>query len=205
MPISALVLDVTGQDVPETGLVFDEGDRDKGALDGRDDLAAIVRDELNVKALEIRDRAEGPVDGMELRGIEAASPPPEALEAIASARAIVIGPSNPVISIGPILDVPGMRDALAASPAKVVAVSPLVGGEVVKGPTAAFLAWAGFELTAAGVAGYYGGVLDGMVSDEREFDPPTPLPAAVLDTLMTDAQSRRRVAHETLRFAEALR
>ena len=87
----------------------------------------------------------------------------------------------------------------------VVAVSPLVGGEVVKGPTAAFLAWAGFELTAAGVAGYYGAVLDGMVSDEREFDPPTPLPAAVLDTLMTDAQSRRRVAHETLRFAEALR
>ena len=153
----------------------------------------------------IRDRAEGPVDGMELRGIEAASPPPEALEAIASARAIVIGPSNPVISIGPILDVPGMRDALAASPAKVVAVSPLVGGEVVKGPTAAFLAWAGFELTAAGVAGYYGAVLDGMVSDEREFDPPTPLPAAVLDTLMTDAQSRRRVAHETVRFAEALR
>jgi len=149
----------------------------------------------------IRGRAEGPVDGMELRGIEAASPPPEALEAIAAARAIVIGPSNPVISIRPILDVPGMRDALAASPAKVVAVSPLVEGQVVKGPTEAFVAWAGFELTAAGIAGYYGELLDGMVSDEREAGG---LPVAVLDTLMTDAESRRRVAHETLRFAEAL-
>src|SRR5919106_3391233 len=114
----------------------------------------------------IRGRAEGPVDGMELRGIEAASPPPEALEAIAQARAIVIGPFNPVISIRPILEVPGMRDAIAAAPAKVVAVSPLVNGEVVKGPTEAFMTWAGFELAASGIAGDYGDVLDGMVSDE---------------------------------------
>jgi LPPG:FO 2-phospho-L-lactate transferase len=149
----------------------------------------------------IRGRAEGPVDGMELRGIEAAEPPPEALEAIAQARAIVIGPSNPVISIRPILDVPGMRDAIAAARAKVVAVSPLVGGAVVKGPTEAFMAWAGCDLTASGVAGYYGDVLDGMVSDEREAGA---LPVAVLDTLMNDAEARRRVAHETLRFAEAL-
>jgi LPPG:FO 2-phospho-L-lactate transferase len=149
----------------------------------------------------IRGRAEGPVDGMELRGIEAATPPPEALEAIASARAIVIGPSNPVISINPILEVPGMREALAASPAKVVAVSPLVGGAVVKGPTEAFMAWAGFELTAAGIAGYYGEVLDAMVTDEGDAGG---LPVAVTDTLMADAAARRRVAEETLRFAEAL-
>jgi LPPG:FO 2-phospho-L-lactate transferase len=149
----------------------------------------------------IRGRAEGPVDGMELRGIEAASLSPEALEAIAAARAIVIGPSNPVISINPILDVPGMREALAASPAKVVAVSPLVNGEVVKGPTEAFMTWAGFELSAAGIAGYYGDVLDGMISDERDAGG---LPVAQMDTLMSDADARRRVAHETLRFAEAL-
>jgi len=149
----------------------------------------------------IRGRADGPVDGMELRGIEAATAPPEVLNAIAGARAIVIGPSNPVISIRPILDVPGMREALEASPAKVVAVSPLVSGEVVKGPTEAFMAWAGCDLTAAGIAGYYGDILDGMVSDERDAGG---LPVAVLDTLMIDAESRRRVAHETLRFAEAL-
>jgi LPPG:FO 2-phospho-L-lactate transferase len=138
---------------------------------------------------------------MELRGIEAAVPPPEVLEAIASARAIVIGPSNPVISISPILEVPGMRDALAAAPAKVVAVSPLVEGAVVKGPTEAFMAWAGFELTAAGIAGYYGEVLDGMVTDERDAGGLTVL---VTDTLMGDAAARRRVAEETLRFAESL-
>jgi LPPG:FO 2-phospho-L-lactate transferase len=138
---------------------------------------------------------------MELRGIEAAAPPPEALEAIAAARAIIIGPSNPVISIKPILDVPGMREALAASPAKVVAVSPVVAGDIVKGPTEAFMAWAGFELSATGVADFYGGVLDGMVSDEREAGD---LPVAVLDTLMSDAQSRERVAREALRLAEAL-
>ena len=149
----------------------------------------------------IRGRAEGPVDGMELRGIEAAVPPPEVLEAIASARAIVVGPSNPVISISPILEVPGMRDALAAAPAKVVAVSPLVEGAVVKGPTEAFMAWAGFELTAAGIAGYYGEVLDGMVTDERDAGGLTVL---VTDTLMGDAAARRRVAEETLRFAESL-
>ena len=149
----------------------------------------------------IRHRAEGPVDGMELRGIEAATPPPEALEAIAAARAIVIGPSNPVISIRPVLDIPGMREALSASPAKVVAVSPVVGGAFVKGPTEAFMAWAGCELSATGVAGYYGAILDGMVSDEREAGE---LPVAMMDTLMTDAAARERVARETLRFAEAL-
>jgi LPPG:FO 2-phospho-L-lactate transferase len=149
----------------------------------------------------IRGRGEGPIDGLELRGIEAASPPPEALDAIAAARAIVVGPSNPVISIKPILDVPGMREALAASPAKVVAVSPVVAGDIVKGPTEAFMAWAGFELSATGVAELHGDVLDGMVSDEREAGD---LPVAVLDTLMADAEGRRRVAQATLRFAEAL-
>jgi LPPG:FO 2-phospho-L-lactate transferase len=149
----------------------------------------------------IRGRAEGRVDGMELRGIEAAAPPLEALDAIAAARAIVIGPSNPVISINPILEVPGMRDALAAGAAKVVAVSPLVEGAVVKGPTEAFMAWAGFELTAAGIAGYYGGVLDGMVTDESAAGG---LPVLGTDTLMDDAAARRRVAEETVRFAESL-
>jgi LPPG:FO 2-phospho-L-lactate transferase len=149
----------------------------------------------------IRGRGEGPIDGLELRGIEAASPPPEALEAIAGARAIVIGPSNPVISIGPILDVPGMREAIAASPAKVVAVSPVVGGEIVKGPTEWFMTWAGFPLSAAGVAGYYGDILDGMISDETDAGG---VLCRVEDTLMTDDESRRVLAEETLRFAEAL-
>jgi LPPG:FO 2-phospho-L-lactate transferase len=149
----------------------------------------------------IRSQAEGPVDGVELRGVEAAAPPPEALEAIAEARAIVIGPSNPVISIGPILAVPGMREALRDGPAPVVAVSPFVGGEVLKGPTVDFVAWTGRPATAAGVAELLGDVLDGMVCDEQRAGP---LPVLRTDTLMADAEGRRRVAQEALDFAEAL-
>ena len=87
----------------------------------------------------IVDRGEPEVLGVELEGIEEAEPSREVLEALRAAEAIVIGPSNPVISIGPILAVPGMREAIAASPAPVVAVSPFVAGEVVKGPTDRFM------------------------------------------------------------------
>ncbi|MDQ3849784.1 MAG: 2-phospho-L-lactate transferase [Actinomycetota bacterium] len=148
----------------------------------------------------IRGRGEGPVDGLELEGVEAATPPPEALEALASARAIVIGPSNPVISIGPILAVPGMREALAAARAPVVAVSPIVGGSVLKGPTEPFMDWAGRPLSADGIVAHYAGLLDGLVADEDADG----LPVLRTDTLMGDAGARRRVAGETLRFAEGL-
>jgi LPPG:FO 2-phospho-L-lactate transferase len=142
------------------------------------------------------------VEGVELAGIEAARPSQEVLDAIAGAEAIVIGPSNPVISIGPILGLAGMREALRAAAAPVVAVSPLVGGRSLKGPTEAFLAWAGAERSAAGVAGYYGDVLDGIVCDEQ----PTGLtiPALQTDTTMADAAARGRVARETLDFARSL-
>src|SRR3712207_2340767 len=100
----------------------------------------------------IKRGGEGPVDDVLLEGVEDATPPQEALDAIASARAIVIGPSNPVISIGPILAVPGVRDAIVAAAAPVVAVSPIVDGQVIKGPTEAFLAWAGQTMDAPGIA-----------------------------------------------------
>jgi LPPG:FO 2-phospho-L-lactate transferase len=149
----------------------------------------------------IRERGAGPVEGVELRGAEAARPTPEVLEAIAGARAIVIGPSNPVISIGPILAVPGVRDALVAAPAPVVAVSPLVRGAVLKGPTHAFLAWAGNPLTSDGIAAHYAGLLDGLVADE----PSDAVPTLVTDVEMGDAAARRRVAREVLEFAVRLR
>ena len=149
----------------------------------------------------IRGRGEGPVDGVELRGAAAAAPTPEVLEALAGARAVIVGPSNPVISIGPILAVPGIRAALAAGPAPVVAVSPIVGGAVLKGPTEIFMAWADQPASAAGVAALYAGLLDGMVADE-------PVPGLALlrtDTRMSDGAGRRRVAAEALTFADGLR
>jgi LPPG:FO 2-phospho-L-lactate transferase len=148
----------------------------------------------------IRQRGEGPVDGIEFAGVEAAGPPAAVLEAIAGARAIVIGPSNPIISVRPILTVPGMAAGLRAAGAPVVAVSPIVGGQVLKGPTDAFMAWAELPLNATGVAGAYDGLLDGIVADE----PVEGLPALEIDTRMDDPAARRRVAEDVLRFAETL-
>jgi len=150
----------------------------------------------------VRERAALPIDDVRYDGVEQAAVPPEALEAIAAARAIVVGPSNPIISIRPVLAVPGMMEALRAAPAPVVAVSPFVGGAVVKGPTEPFLAWAGVAPDAGGVARYYGEVLDGVVADERAEDLDVPL--LQTDTLMSDAAARTRVAGEVLRFAQAL-
>jgi LPPG:FO 2-phospho-L-lactate transferase len=148
----------------------------------------------------IRASAQGPVDGVEYRGARAATASPEVLKAIASARAIVIGPSNPVISIGPILALPGVRQALRASPAPVVAVSPIVRGGVLKPATVPLMRWAGHPLSAQGVASYYAGAIDGLVSDE----PLDSLPALETDVLMADAENRARLAEQALTFALSL-
>ncbi|MFL5868835.1 MAG: 2-phospho-L-lactate transferase [Thermoleophilaceae bacterium] len=144
--------------------------------------------------------AQGPVEAVELRGLERARPSDAVLAVLAEAEAIVIGPSNPVISVGPILALPGMREAVAGSPAPVVAVSPFVGGRAVKGPTEAFCEQAGIELSASGIAGAYGGLLDGVVADEEAEAVPT----LVVDTLMESRDDRARVAARTLEFAGSL-
>ena len=149
----------------------------------------------------IRQRAAGPVEGLEFRGAEQAAPSEQALAAIDGARVIVIGPSNPLASIAPILAVPGLHDALLKADAPVVAVSPLVGGEALKGPTASFMAFAALDLSADGVADFYGELLDGIVADENVGR----LATLETDTRMHDAASRAAVAEQTLRFAEALR
>jgi len=153
----------------------------------------------------IVDHGEPDVLGVELEGIERAEPSREVLDALRSADAIVVGPSNPVISIGPILAVPGMRDAIAASPAPVVAVSPYVAGAVVKGPTDRFMAALSRPSTAAGVASLYAGLIDGMVVDEGDPDPP-PVEVATLaaSTLMEGASGRARVARIVLDYATSL-
>jgi LPPG:FO 2-phospho-L-lactate transferase len=148
----------------------------------------------------IAGRAQGTLDGLQFRGAESARPTAEVLAALARAGVIVIGPSNPLISIAPILEVPGMREAITAARAPVVAVSPIVGGAVVKGPTAAFMSFAGRECSATGVAGLYGELLDGIVADEEVRG----LPHLQLDTLMEGAEARRRVAEQTLAFADTL-
>jgi LPPG:FO 2-phospho-L-lactate transferase len=148
----------------------------------------------------IKARAEGPVDDLTFVGGASAAATPEALQAIATARAVVIGPSNPVISIGPILATAGMREALTETEAPVVAVSPIVRGTVLKPATMPLMQWAGYELSATGIAGFYDGLLDGLVADEETDD----LPVLRTDMLMADGDGRRRLAHEVLEFALAL-
>jgi LPPG:FO 2-phospho-L-lactate transferase len=148
----------------------------------------------------IRHGGAGPVHDVEFRHAGAARPTAAVLDAIGRARTIVIGPSNPVISIGPILAVPGIAAAIAASAAAVVAVSPLVGGRVLKGPTAACLTWAGRPLDSDGIAACYDGLLDGLVADAATVAAPTLTTEVLLDT----AARRRSVAEQTLAFAASL-
>jgi len=161
-----------------------------------------------VRALQeylIVDRGEPEVQGVELDGIETAEPSAEVLEALRWAEAIVIGPSNPVISIGPILAVPGMTEAIAASEAPVVAVSPFVAGQVVKGPTERFMQALGRPSTAAGVASLYAGLIDAMVVDEGDPDPdPAEIPTLATATLMEGAAGRLRLARIVLDYASSL-
>lgn len=142
-------------------------------------------------------------------GIEAAAPTARVEAAIGSASVIVIGPSNPIVSIGPILAVPGMRALLGAARARgvpVVAVSPIVGGVALKGPADRMLASLGLESSARGVAAGYAGLLDGFVLDQvdREQEPEIRalgLRTLVADTMMTDDGSRARLAQAVLEFA----
>jgi LPPG:FO 2-phospho-L-lactate transferase len=153
----------------------------------------------------IVDHAEGPIEGVELDGIEDARPSPEVLAALAGAEVVIVGPSNPVISIGPILAVPGMRAAIAAAPGPVVAVSPFVGGRAVKGPTDAFVAALGRPLNATGIASLYAGLLDGLVFDDDDpGGPPDGVAARACPTLMEGAAGRRALAERVLEFARGL-
>src|SRR6185503_17482491 len=143
----------------------------------------------------------GPIEKVAFEGVDDARVTPEVAETIATAEAIVIGPSNPVISIGPILAVPGMRAALREAPAPVVAVSPFVGGRAVKGPTDEFCQSAGIDLSGQGIAEGYRDVIDGVVADE----PVEGIAALETGTLMDTAAARRTVATNILEFAETLR
>jgi LPPG:FO 2-phospho-L-lactate transferase len=152
------------------------------------------------QAFMIKGRGKGPVDQVDFRGARSASPTPEIRTALNDARAIVIGPSNPAISIGPILAVNGMRAAIRDSAAPVVAISPLVKGRVVKGPTEPFMAWIGQPLSSDGIATIYEGLIDGLLADQRT----ELLPVLETDVLMDSPERRTRVAEEALRFALAL-
>ncbi len=146
---------------------------------------------------------------VELRGIENARVPAEVDRAIDEAEAIVFCPSNPIVSLGPILAVPGMRELLAGSPAPKVAVSPIVGGRALKGPADKMLRSLGHEVSATGVARMYSGLVDGFVIDRVDQEERTQISALGMRVLATDAvmrdeADRERLAREVLRFCSGL-
>ena len=153
----------------------------------------------------VRRRQRDAVLGVDLVGIEDARPSGAVLEAVSGADVIVFCPSNPVVSLGPILSVPGMRDALAAATAPKVAVSPIVGGKALKGPADRMLSSLGHEVSSAGVAALYEDLLDGMVvdrADEGQRGKIEGLGMRVLatDAVMHDSSDRARLAREVLGF-----
>ena len=158
----------------------------------------------------VRRRQRDEVLGVEFRGIEDARPTDAVLEALGAADVIIFCPSNPVVSLGPILSVPGMREALAASPAPKVAVSPIVGGKALKGPADKMLSSLGHEVSATGVAALYEGLLDGMVVDRTDEGERGEIERLGMRVLATDAvmgagPDRGRLAREVLEFGDGLK
>ena len=146
------------------------------------------------------------VSGIVLDSIEAATITPAATEAIAAATTIVFCPSNPVVSIGPILAVEGYRAALAAAMAPKIAVSPIVGGKALRGPADQMLAGLGHDVSAFGVARLYHGLVDGFVIDHADAEQAPRISelgmrVLVTDAVMRDEADRQRLATEVIAFA----
>ena len=149
----------------------------------------------------VQQRCEPRVSAIRFEGAQTASPAPGVVEALAAADMILLAPSNPWLSIDPLLAVPGLYRALKDRRAPLVAVSPLVGGKAVKGPTAKLMGELGLQVTNWSIADHYGELLDGMVIHEGD-SAPGDLAIGVTDTLMTHSDDRRRVALAALDLAQ---
>lgn len=151
-------------------------------------------------------RCEPVVSAIRFDGASAARASPGVLEAIQDARtrAVLIAPSNPFLSIDPILAVPGIRAALMKTAAPVVAVAPIVGGNAVKGPTAKLMLELGIPVTPRAIADHYRGVIDGLLVDERDGLQGVEIPTASADTLMVSLEDRTRVASAALALADRI-
>ena len=163
--------------------------------------------ELAFQDYFVAHRQQPQVKSLRFLGVEQAQPAPGLLEAVRAADLVVICPSNPWVSVDPILAVPGLRSALEAKP--VVAVSPIIGGEALKGPAAKMFRELGIEPSALAVAGHYGSLLRGFVFDRvdaGETDAISGLGIMPLaaDTVMKDRADRIRLAQDVLEFGRSL-
>jgi LPPG:FO 2-phospho-L-lactate transferase len=158
----------------------------------------------------VRDGARHAVRGVSFEGVKRSRPAPGVLEAIEAADGIILCPSNPVISVGPILGVPGIRNALRATGAPVVAISPVVGGRSLKGPTDKFLAGLGYEVSALSVARLYQDFLDLFIVDRLDAEllpaiEALSVTARTAETVMHNLERKISLAKETLSWLASLR
>jgi LPPG:FO 2-phospho-L-lactate transferase len=169
------------------------------------------RDLIHFQEYWIRLHAGVPVEDVVFQGIDAASPAPGVLEAIAEADLVILPPSNPIVSIGPIVHVPGVHEALSATAAPIVGVSPIIGGGAVRGMADQLLTGLGLEISAAGVAGHHGarshgGLLDGWLVDDSDAAQVATVEAAgiacrAVPLYMTDEATTDQLAGDTLGLA----
>ncbi|MBF0814813.1 2-phospho-L-lactate transferase [Microbacterium paludicola] len=172
------------------------------------------RDPIHFQEWWVRHRAQLPATGFVQRDIDRATPSEGALDAITRADVILIAPSNPVVSVGPVLAVPGMREALRAAVAPIVGVSGIISGAVVRGMADACLAAIGVDTSAEAVARHYGarrgaGLLDGWLVDESDASALDPLQAAgitarAVPLWMRDADTSAQLASDAIALARSL-
>ncbi|MEM2942458.1 MAG: 2-phospho-L-lactate transferase CofD family protein, partial [Candidatus Bathyarchaeia archaeon] len=163
---------------------------------------------LSFQEYFVKRRFESNFRGVAFEGSESARPSPEVLKALKAARGIVLAPSNPVVSIGCILSIPGIKQAIVESEARKVAVSPLIAGKAVKGPADRMLRGLGVESTVAGVASLYRGLIDTFIIDKEDSQLAEPIrrlgmDVVVEETLMSTLESRVKLAAAALRALEA--
>ena len=179
-----------------------------------DPLKTLVKTPKGILSFQhyfVRDQCRPKILGLKYEGSENAQPCPALEEALESSllETVVVCPSNPFLSIDPILAVKGVREKLKSSKARVIAVSPIVGGDAVKGPTANNLRDLGFSVSAYTIAKYYSDFIDGFMldkGDENEISRIESLGMQVglADTVMTDLQSKIKLAEDVLRFSKML-
>ena len=182
--VSARILPMS-DDVVRTMLMTDEG-------------------EMAFQNYFVEHKCRPKVSSLRFDGAHAADAAPGVVQAIAEADTVIIAPSNPFLSLDPILAVPSIFEALKDTPAPIVAVSPLVGGKAVKGPTSKIMAELGLQPDNTTIAKHYAPLLDGLIIDDRDAPPDTAIPFDSTDTLMKTLEDRKRVARTALTLAQSL-
>lgn len=199
LPLSAVTTRLAGALGLEDRLVPVTDDRLRTIIETPDG-------DLDFQTYYVRRGHRDNVVGIRFDGAAVAAPAPGVVDAIRRAAAIIVAPSNPLISIGPILAVPGIREALLARIVPCVAVSPIVGGQALRGPAAEMMRSLGLEPSPAGVVGLYDGLIDAIVIDDVDHSLAVEVEqrgvaVRITDTIMRDAAARRHVATVALEVA----